>query len=485
MRSVALGKFTPLLLAALLCASLMTGCGPQGDGSKERLLVGAVYYLWYPRNFGLGYLRGRLNPPQSPLLGRYDSADPKVAEQHIAWCSRYGVDFLAVDWWPDRPGQNQALDKALLAAPNIGDIKFCIFYETWQVGWSGGLGATIFDTKATDKLLRDFDEISDKYFNHPQYLKIKNRPVVFLYLSRTFHGDFQGALARLRQRMRAKGYELYLIGDEVFWQVVDNKGSGAPSKSGGYHPVPSHKPQPQRIRLFDAITAYNMYEGGMKQHAGYAARTSHLLDIERKMVQYQAIAKKRGVGFAPSALPGYNDRGVRRNSRHYIVPRQWYQGAKEGSFFAKYLDMALRRLDPKLKMLLITSWNEWNEDTQIEPTITTPPYQGPKNDIWTDGFAYKGYGKRYLEVLQRKVSPLHGRVFGKDGKPAAGVGIYAWKNNKLVSSARSNAQGWYYFSRGNTPPGSYHVGATKERSRPVDVLRNHSRSVPDLKIETR
>ena len=44
-------------------------------------------------------------PPQQPVLGRYDSTDPTTAEQHIAWCSQYGIDFLTLDWWPNRPSQ--------------------------------------------------------------------------------------------------------------------------------------------------------------------------------------------------------------------------------------------------------------------------------------------------------------------------------------------------------------------------------------------
>src|SRR3546814_17261616 len=63
-------------------------------------LVGAHYYHWYPSNWGHGTLRAQLDPPQQPELGLYDSTDPAVAEQHIAWASAHGIDFFTLAWWP-------------------------------------------------------------------------------------------------------------------------------------------------------------------------------------------------------------------------------------------------------------------------------------------------------------------------------------------------------------------------------------------------
>jgi hypothetical protein len=67
---------------------------------SDRYLVGAHYYIWYPSNFHMGYLRERLRPRQTFPGGEYQSTDTKVIARHIAWCSEYGIDFLSIDWWP-------------------------------------------------------------------------------------------------------------------------------------------------------------------------------------------------------------------------------------------------------------------------------------------------------------------------------------------------------------------------------------------------
>ncbi len=398
----ALVRIALALLALSACraedygSESVTGSDPV-TGSAADILVGAHYYLWFPTRFeGETYLRARLRPAQAPLLGEYSSLSPAVAEQHIAWASEFGVDFFTLDWWPRDPHRRLRIDQGVLAARNIGEIRFCIFYELWDLGYDEASGFTVFDRATVERFLADMEEIARSYFSHPSYLRVEGRPVIILYVTRTATGLFPEAMRRYRQRMAELGRDPYVIGDEIFWCVAREDGAGS-----------TDEPQRGRIALFDAITAYNLYDSSRIMQAGYGASSTLVSDSRALYQRYRQAAGGRPV--IPLALPGYNDRGVRPEVDHYVIPRAWSPGTAEGTFLAEWLDrFTLPLIDTSLPMMLVTSWNEWSEDTAIEPSAPAPPTSAdgsPTGVDYTQGFRYEGYGTRYLEILREKTGP--------------------------------------------------------------------------------
>jgi|GEM_PF-739607 len=459
-----------------LALAVLTGCGREAPPAvqDEKYLIGAYYYQWFPHNFGRGFLREKLYPAQEPVLGRYSSRDVKAVEKHISWCSRYGIDFLALDWWPRVPRVNSVISEAFLKARNIGDIKFCVFYESYGVGFRAEMGATVFSDEIAELFVADVLQMADLFFDHPSYLKVNGRPVVFFYVTRTFYGRYAEALARVRAELREKGYDPYLIGDEIFWKVIATEPNRAGEKGVEVvdPPVMTTRPQPERIRLFDAITAYNLYESQFKHHAGYGARSAFLSEAAAKYQEYRRVASP-AVALVPNVIPGYNDRGDRPNDANYVIPRQWDRGAGEGSFLARSFDrLGFRFVDPGLNMIMITSFNEWNEDTMIEPTVpgpaTTRDLSG-SGEFFTQGFAYSGYGTRYLEVVRDKVCAVAGRVLDQAGRSRAGVEVLAWREDEVIARDKTDAQGYYTLSRLRMPPGEYLVGPQGGARRTVKV----------------
>jgi len=424
----------------------------------DRYLVGAHYYIWYPDNFRQGYLREHLRPKQTFPGGEYRSTDTKVIARHIAWCSEYGIDFLSIGWWSSEPGRTESFLDSLVKTPNIADIKFCIFYETQALGFDSKIGTIRFDEAKTARMIADFQRIATRCFSHPSYLRIRGRPVVYLYLTRTFSGAFAQAIARLRSAMQTRGYDLFLIGDEVFWKV-------SPVVRPGEIPFPLvETPQPTRFHLFDAISSYNMYENGTASQNGYAARSTYVSDVAAKYSEY--ISALNGtVHFVPQIIPGYNDRGVRLNENHYAIPREWSEGAGEASLFAKLFDLtAFRFVDPRLNMILITSWNEWNEDTAIEPLDPSGPTRidnSPSGNLYTQGYAYSGHGLRYLETLRNKVLALCGTVRRGSGAVPGAV-VRAFKGERLIAETRADSSGRYRFSRLELPADEYTIRAAEK-----------------------
>lgn len=455
------------LIWALLMTLALTGTA-AASGQSERLLVGAYYYIWYPNNFRHGYLREKLRPVQDITLGQYSSQDPETARRHIAWASRYGIDFFAVDWWPTRPAQNQALSLGLLQAPNLGDIKFCIFHETWDLVFRPHDGHSVFGGEATERFREDIRNIAAAFFDHPNYLKIDGRPVIILYLTRTFSGLYAEAMDLMRRDLIAMGYNPYVIADEVYWEVISTSTDRL-----------VEEPQPDRMRLFDALTAYNMHDEQLKdEHRGYAAGNSYLADVADKYREYYDAARALGIAFAPGVLPGFNDRGPRLGYDHFVTPRRMYHDAPEGSFYEQSIDQTVTPfLDPNLNMALITSWNEWNEDTSIEPVDVSPASSRDETSSmrFTQGFNYAGYGTAYLEITRDKFRAVHGRLARADGLPADGREVCAWNQDEMLECNRTDQEGWYTLSRLHLPPGEYQVGAVGgAESKPVTVLAERS-----------
>ena len=406
-----------------------------------RPLFGAHYYHWYPGNWAAGTLRAQLDPPQQPLLGRYDSTDPAVAERHIAWASEHGIDFFTLDWWPVAHQENQEGIAAFLQARNLGDIRFTVFYETWDLAFDPARGYADLDRPGVRQaFLEDMAHLADTYFDHPSYLRVAGRPVVVLYLTRVLVGDVAGAMADVRAMWRERGHDPFVVADEVFWNVTADRRP----------PSFISTPQRGRIRLFDAVTAYNPYESERRDHAGYGAETSFVADVNGLYDRYHA-ATGGEVPIIPGVLPGYNDRGVRPRLGHHVIPRAWERGGSEGSFLAEMLRrVADRWLDPRAPMVMVTSWNEWNEDTGVEPLAPAPPtaaFVAPDGVSRTDGVPYAGAGTRYLEVLRDHYVAVAGEVTDARGDPLGGVAVTAWRSGVAVAQDTTDVRGRYTLPR--------------------------------------
>jgi hypothetical protein len=337
--------------AAAIETQLAGGSNPsqfQNTAKNDNILVGAYYYPWYgpDRNHWQdGYA-------EHPTLGEYNSADNAVINQHIDWASAHGIDFFAVSWWGIGSREDQVFKDELLNSTMGDEIQFAVMYE------SAGLLPVFDETIDLDspdtlqKLLDDFKYLQDTFFNDPHYLKIDDRPVVFIYLTRIFTGDVGGAFSALRGALRSRGNEVYLIGDEVYWGNTNSLS-------------PSH------VQAFDAVTAYNMHTSIPDIAENFSQK------VQNEFTNWKAAADNLGVSFIPDALPGFNDTQVRPEANNPLIPRSV-------ALFETQLDIALSLLDPQINMFMITSWNEWHEDTSIEPA--------------------QEYGLQYLDALQRKLN---------------------------------------------------------------------------------
>jgi len=69
---------------------------------------------------------------------------------------------------------------------------------------------------------------------------------------------------------------------------------------------------------------------------------------------------------------------------------------------------ALPNIDPSCNnIIMITSFNEWYEDSQIEATAGTSPASSTDDSdsgtYYTGGQRYEDYGHLYLDILKQEI----------------------------------------------------------------------------------
>ena len=323
-----------------LVVALLVGV-VSAAAEEQNTTASAYYYPWYGddgRHWREGYpARGTSD---APALGEYASDDTETVRRHLAWSREYGVANWICSWWgPDSWEDRTLRHRVLPVLEAESSTTFCIFYEAQGLLGLDEEKGIVFDAAKTETFVSHFRFLADQYFSHPRYLHHGGKPVVYLYLSRTFAGDYERALLRARAVVAARGLELFLVGDEVYWG----------------------EPEVRRLSLYDAITSYNMH--GPLHYAGAADWSRFVADCGEVYGKYRAAAAEEGVRFLPGVIPAFDTAG-----RHYSIPRSLEAGAGENSFFEAMLTMAGRHLDPDLGTVVVTSFNEWHEGTQIEPS---------------------------------------------------------------------------------------------------------------------
>lgn len=456
-------------LAAGACAHTAAASGPTAPrSSAPSVEVGAYYSEWYPTNASQGTLRQHLVPAQGANPALDHSADPGVAEQAISQASRHGIDFFALQWSPAQPAWNRNVD-AFMRARNLGDIKFCIFYGTPDLNWDAAHLSTPVTPAVTAHFASDMLHLAARYATSPSYLRVDGRPVFDLYLTRTLTGDVAGMIDHARMVLEQHGYgDPFFIGDEIFWGVTGQASTPAAT-------VVTTTPQVGRIRLFDAITDYNLYGGGPpdpqipgQDFTGYPGQTALAADEVALYRRYAAAAGP--VPVLPDVMPGTNTRGVRLAVDQPAEPRQWLPGLGPGSTLTGYLtQVALPVLDPRLPVVFVTSWNEWNEDSGIQPTAGTPTTRDDSatGTAYTQGYTYGGEGDAALVAVRDATTAVYGQV----GPGGRGSVVELERHGTVVSTTTATSDGWFALPRTAATNGTLDLVCGRRHRVTVDPTR--------------
>jgi len=301
---------------------------------EETAIDNIVYCDYYPWFNEAIWRRGYSN---TPYLGFYNSQDKKVIQQHVAWGNEFGIDVWRIEY--ELPLDEQIQNGILNT--DLGNTRVCMMYDIMIRNISAGKGEPPYnfdDPYIYNNFINDINHIANTYFSHPNYFNINGRPVLWIYITRELYGNWKQAVYQARQEMNNMGYNVYLIGDHIYYDY-DYDG----------------------IELFDAVGIYSPYQAGPPQSDKLIKRMDELY------LKWSYAAKARGVDLIPGGMPGYNDTCL---AHERICMRPFSCSPSE---FNWMLHILLKYADPvngaeNIRQFSIATFNENQEGSGVEPS---------------------------------------------------------------------------------------------------------------------
>jgi len=116
------------------------------------------------------------------------------------------------------------------------------------------------------------------------------------------------------------------------------------------------------LSAVDAVTAYDWYDPRSTAFDFDADESfdRYLDRVATEFTRWHLAARDHDVAFVPATMPGYDDSAVRPEAETPPLPRSVKR-------FREQTALATDFLDPEYPLAYITTFNEWHEDTAIEP----------------------------------------------------------------------------------------------------------------------
>ncbi|MEW6358388.1 MAG: endo-1,3-alpha-glucanase family glycosylhydrolase [Planctomycetota bacterium] len=327
----------------------------------------AFYYTWYgrPENHGKWVHWSDVKPEAHdiassthyPAKGAYDSHDPAIIDYHIDLAKSHGVDGFICTWWGQGGFDDRAFAKVLDHAAKK-DFKLTVYWETVP-----GEGQ-----KKIERAVSDLSYILEKYADHPAFLKVDGKPVVFIYgrvMGQVSLTEWPEIITRVRERT---GKDFLLIAD-------------------GF--------RDSYAAVFDGIHTYNICGWVRGKSAEELAEAS-----KKAFTDAVAMAKNRANISCITIIPGYDDTKIRKPGIN--------TGRMDGETYRILWEQAITA-DPD--WVLITSWNEWHEGSEIEPSHED--------------------GNKYIQMTGKYAAQFKQREYSQVPAPAAPPGVSPEKAKAL------------------------------------------------------
>lgn len=258
-----------------------------------------------------------------PVKGPYNSHDSAIIDWQIDQAKAHGITGFVVSWWGK--GEYESWHDQTLAllidCAEKKNFKVSIYWEQERNT----------EAQLVQFAVDDLTYALQTYGSRKAFLKVDGKPVIFAY-ERVESQTPLASLAEIIQQTRAKAGDFLLIGQgcqESLARFFD-----------GLHTSYSKmrldligSPTPDKIEDFRQNAALNFKNG-------------------------EQLTRKHSRINCPMLIPGFDN--TKSSSGGLKADRY------EGKTYRALWEEALKT---KPDWILISSWNEWTEDTEIEPSL--------------------------------------------------------------------------------------------------------------------
>ena len=319
------------------------------SAKKSRPLLGAHYYPWYETGDVVRHWNENTDyatVDDLPESGVYSSADPEVIQRHFDHANQAGLDFLVINLQVSGSGLDRREIKAADAMFDLCDssenqLSLCIMVSCDKA-----------DSKSISEALT---LIENTYAHRPCYLRLNSKPILWFFVTESFIGHFFYNFAKLSEstqcfhRIAAAGFCFSKCLPTHYGQFFDGWSLYSP------------------LQIADQSECEALWESSYEEFS----------DL------------KSGKGLNSFGLcPGFDDRGLtqayRRNSDCREVARD------NTDTYSRMQEFCLE-LQEKPDLVVITSFNEFHENTHIEPSQAF-------------GFDYINSTRQFSEKLRKQWS---------------------------------------------------------------------------------
>ncbi len=289
--------------------------GPPGAAPSGECPVVAFYYAWY----GLDqWQQGRV--PDMPAVP-YSSKDRNAIVRHVEQAQQAGIDAFAVAWYGPRVRNNQTETnlRAMLDVAGQRGFRATVDFETRSPFFSGQAD-----------VVHALQYLIDNHAKHRAFLQYRGKPLIFFWaVGDIFTAQGQSpidAWASIRQQVDP--------GHNTLW-IADGAGI-------------------EFLRVFDGHHLYNItWNPPVNVNATLSKWGSEVRN-------YNATHGANRLWVA-TVMAGYNDLFIEGRSGRFSHDR------RNGAYYKETWQAAINSVPD---LVVITSFNEWLEGTQIEPSVS-------------------------------------------------------------------------------------------------------------------